>query len=155
MPGYIVHPIYTAVLAVILVTLVPRAWIRRLFIFGLTFGAVGDFVAISLLTVLLGVGGHKNFGPFGFGPIPFFPPLAWTIWFMMFFYFLPDGLVWKVIYVVTAAGHAVLFSHVLSNFNVFQWNAGPLLVPFLIYLTWFSLSTWGYERLTRGEPNNA
>jgi len=104
---YYVYPIYTGILALIFVVLVPRNDIKHLLIYAITFGGVTNVALIGLVGKLLGVGGHINYGAFGAFGIPFFPPLAWTIWFVIFFYFLPNGLLWIVIYVLTAASTSV------------------------------------------------
>lgn len=147
-PEYLTYPIYTGILALILITLVPRNNIKQLLIYAITFGAVTNVSLIGLISKLLELGEHTNFGPFGAFGFPFFPPLAWSIWFLMFFYFLPNDLPWIVIYVATAAATSVLFSNVLVNLNVLEWHYGRVLVPFLIYGSWFSLATWAFKRLT-------
>lgn len=148
-PAYYVYPIYTGILALILIVLVPRNNIKQLLIYAITFGAVTDVAIIGLIGKLLGAGGHINFGSFGAFGIPFFPPLAWAIWFVMFFFFLPNVLPWIVIYVFTATSTSVLFANVLVNLHVLKLNYGRIVVPFLIYALWFSLATWAFKRLTR------
>jgi hypothetical protein len=150
---YYVYPIYTGILALIFVVLVPRNDIKHLLIYAITFGGVTNVALIGLVGKLLGVGGHINYGAFGAFGIPFFPPLAWTIWFVIFFYFLPNGLLWIVIYVLTAASTSVLFANVLVNLHVLKFNYGLILVPFLTYVLWFSLVTWAFKHLTRHIPN--
>jgi hypothetical protein len=113
----------------------------------MAFGGVFDVAIIALVSKLLGVGGHINHGPFGAFGLPFFPPFAWTIWFLMFFYFMPEKLVQIVFFVLTAAAASVMFSNVLVNLGIFTWNYGKVIVPFIIYGVWFSLSASGYKRL--------
>lgn len=148
-PEFYIYPIYTAILALALVTLVPREEIRRLSIYGIVLCAVTDVALIGVISNLLKVGGHINHGPFGALKIAFFPPIAWGIWFILFFYFLPEDLPWVVIYVFAAVGTSVLFSNVLSNLKIFAWNYGRIFVPFLIYGSWFFLAAWAYRLLTR------
>ena len=130
-----------------MVLLVPRETIRKLFLPAMIFGGVFDVAIIALVSKLLGVGGHINHGPFGAFGLPFFPPFAWTIWFLMFFYFLPERKPYIVLYILTAAAAAVMFSNVLINLGIFAWHYGKFIVPLIIYGLWFSLSAWGYRRL--------
>ncbi|GAB6137924.1 hypothetical protein [Halanaerobaculum tunisiense] len=65
MPIHFNFAIYTGVLALVLVTLIPRKTIRELIIYGIIFGAIGDFLAIFIVTHLLGWGGYINYGQFG------------------------------------------------------------------------------------------
>ncbi|WP_459835442.1 hypothetical protein [Halanaerobaculum tunisiense] len=139
--------IYTGILALVLVTLVPRKMIRELIIYGIIFGAIGDFLAVFIVTHLLEWGGYINYGPFGFRDIPFFPLLAWAIWFIMYFYFMPDHKVLRYVYIVSAAAYSVLFSNILANFDIFRWNFSEIIIPFFIYVTWFTGSAWAKEQI--------
>ncbi|HZK24958.1 MAG TPA: hypothetical protein VFC74_06180 [Oscillospiraceae bacterium] len=148
-PEFYIYPIYTGILALTLIALLPREEIKRLVIYGIVFGAVTDVAIIGVISNLLKVGGHISYYPFGALGVAFFPPLAWGIWFILFFYFLPTDLPWVVIYVFAAVGTSVLFSNVLVNMQIFVWNYGRILVPFLIYGLWFSFAAWAYKRLTK------
>ncbi|MCK8828405.1 hypothetical protein MWH25_11775 [Natroniella acetigena] len=142
MPTYFVYPIYTGILALILFILVPRESIRELVFHGVVFGGIGDFLAILFYSHFLGVLDYINYGPFGLKGMPFFPILAWTIWFIMFFYFMPDNKTFRNIYMVTAAAYSTFFSNILVNLNIFKWNYSNIVLPFLIYISWFSISVW-------------
>ncbi|MGI6226263.1 MAG: hypothetical protein ACOYJ1_08430 [Peptococcales bacterium] len=99
---------------------------------------------IILLAHLIGLGGHEQYEPFGFMKIAFFPPIAWAIWFILFLYFLPYKKPWIYIYIFSAASYSVLFSNVLQNLGLFQWNMGRVIVPYITYLSWFIIATWIY-----------
>jgi|LSQX01.1.fsa_nt_gb hypothetical protein len=152
MPAYCLYFIYTAIMAVVLFALVPRDAVKRLFVYAVTFGGVADALVIFFIKQIIKAGEYINYGPFGLLGIPFFPPIAWTIWFLMFFYFLPDDLIWMVIYVLTAAAASVMFSNVLANLNIFTWHYSKIFIPFLIYLSWFAASTWAFKRLNKQHP---
>lgn len=147
METYFIYMIYTGVLAIILITLVPKKQIQKLVIYSIIFGAIVDIFAVIFLTHLLDVGGYINYGPFGFMGIPFFPPIAWSIWFILYFYFLPKRQIFQYIYTTTAAAYSVFFSNILVNLNLFKWNYGRLFLPFLIYITWLSTVTWIKKRI--------
>lgn len=147
LPVYSVYPIYTGVIALALIILVPRQEIKRLLIYGIIFGGLLNAVLIGF-NALFDLGGHINYANFGLGQFAFFPPLAWTMWFVLFFYFIPEKTALAVIYVVSAAAYAMIFSNVLINFGVFVWKAGRIVYPFFVYLIWFSIAAWGYFRIS-------
>lgn len=149
-PSYMIYLIYTAVLGVILICLVPRKDIKEFLIYGMIFGGVYDVFWILVIMVLR-VGGYKNFGPFGFLGIPFFPPIAWSIYFIMFFYFLPKkGLVVPYFFAIAATFYAIFFSNVLHNLNIFQWIKSSFALPLLLYGIWHVSATWAFLKL-RGQ----
>lgn len=150
MPLYLIFPIYTAILMLLVLAVVPRDQIKKLSLFAIIFGACTDFVVIVVIAIL-GIGEYINIGPFGFMGIPFFPLMAWTAFFVLYFYFFPEKTPWNYIYVLAAAGYSTMFSNVLENLGVFRWNYGNLVVPYLIYLAWFSLASWYYLKDTTEE----
>jgi len=137
----------------IVLAVVPRKQIKKLALYGIIFGAAAD-VLVLILLYLIGAGGYINYGPFAFMGIPFFPPIAWAAYFILLFYFLPEKRPWKYIYVLIAAGYGTMFSNVLENLGIFRWNYGGLVVPYIIYLSWFSLTTWYFLNDTREENVN-
>lgn len=142
---HFVYPLYTSILAITLYLLIPQKLIRSLFIYGIIFGAVMDFFAIVLFTLFLGVGGYVNYGPFGFMGIPFFPLMAWSCYFILYLYFLPNKP-FVYIYPVIAASYSTLFSNILQNIGIFKWNNGRVILPFIIYIVWHVTVTWVYIR---------
>lgn len=146
-PTYIVYPIYTGALLIVTYALVPRQEIKRLFRYAILFGAVGDLVAILLLTKLIGLGGYINYGAFVFAGIPFFPLIAWSSYFILYLHLLPLEKPWLYIFPVLSALYSVLFSHVLQNLGIFKWNWGPFLIPFVIYAVWHGAATWVYWQM--------
>jgi len=141
-----IYIIYTLALGIMALAVVPRPEIRRLSFLGIIYGAITDFWIIIFATHLLEVGGYKNYFPFGFMGIPFFPLLAWTFYFILYLFFLPQRKPWIIIYIIAAAGYSTIFSIILQNLGIFQWNVGRLFIPFLIYLTWFSIVTFTYHK---------
>lgn len=148
MPNYFVYPIYTTALLVITYALVPRQEIRYLFRYGVIFGAVID-AAIIIFINIIGLGGYINYGPFAFKGIPFFPLIAWTIYYILYLYLLPKSKPWIYIFPISAAFYSVLFSNVLQNLGIFKWNWGTLVVPFIIYLIWHITVTMAYLKLVQ------
>lgn len=146
MPPYFIYIIYTSALASIAFVLVPRKKIRQLSIYGMLLGAFFDIVAIFVFR-FLGIGEYTNIGPLGLLYVPFFPPIAWTIYFIIYFYLLPKNKPWIYFYIIMAAGYSTMFSNVLQNLGILKWYYGSIIIPFFIYLIWYSLATWVYYLL--------
>lgn len=147
MPTYFIYPIYTFVLFIVTYLLVPRQEIRYLLRYGVIFGAVTDAVMIIVFTKIIGLGGYIAYGPFAFKGMPFFPLLAWTIYYVLYLYLLPKSKPWTYIFPITAAFYSVLFSNVLQNLGIFKWNWGTILIPSLIYLFWHFTVTWIFIKI--------
>jgi len=140
------YPLYTAGLALIMFAVVPREDIRRLVPYAIVFGGIVDTLLLLILTFWLGVAGYINFGPFGFLGMPFFPLLAWTFFFVIYLYLLPERFPWNVVFTVTAAAFSVIFSNVLQNLGIFVWRTDRLVIPIIVYLIWMSLVTFVYQK---------
>ncbi|MBO8168277.1 MAG: hypothetical protein H0Z35_03710 [Thermoanaerobacteraceae bacterium] len=149
LPKYFIYIVYTGILALMLIAVIPRQDIKRLAIYGIIFGAVMDGVLIVLVSHILGLGGYLHYGPLGFMGIPLFPLFAWTAYFILYFYFLPEQKPFLYIYTLAAAAYSTLLSNVLENLGIFKWNYGRLLVPFIIYTLWHVAVTWAYGKLQR------
>lgn len=146
MPTFLIYPLYTGLLAILAILLVPRQEIRKLLIYGLFFGAIID---VFIILVVRFPAKYINYGPFGFMELPFFPPMSWVIYYIIYFYFLPSDSAFRFIYVLTASCYSVIFSNVLMNLGIFQWNLGRVYVPIALYTIWHIISTWGYLRFKR------
>lgn len=142
METYWIYPIYTTILAIILIAIVPRSGIKRLAVHSILLGGVVDFLILELFGYLINTNTYINYLPFGAGKISFFPPIAWTIWFILFFYLLPDNNILRYIYLAVAAAYSTFFSNVLINLNVIGWEYEKVFIPFFIYLVWFSAAIW-------------
>ena len=146
MPLHFLHPLLTVIFALILVILVPRHEIRRLSIYGIVFGGLMD---VLMLTIghLTGFFGWINFGPFGLSYLPFFAPISWSIYYIMYFYFLPKYKTLIYIFVASGIGMSVLYTNLVINLGVFMSTVGRVIVPLITFIFWFSLATWGYLKL--------
>ncbi|KAF1083972.1 hypothetical protein SPSYN_02884 [Sporotomaculum syntrophicum] len=146
MPVKLIPFIYTAVLALILIATVPKEIIRRLAIYGIIFGAVFDIVLV-VVTDALGEFGYRNYEPFGLLGIHFLAPIAWAIFFIMYFYFLPERKPLVYVYVTVAILASIAFCQTLAKLGVLYLTHDILdsIIPFLI---WYPAVTWGYYRLT-------
>lgn len=147
---YFIYPIYTSVLALLVLALVPRQQIRRLAIYGILLGTVLDF-SLIIIYGLLGLANYQNYGPFGYGMIPFFPLIAWNCYYILFFYFLPKKRWLIIMFIIVASGFNTLFSHVLQNLGIFIWHYNSLLLQIITYLSWLVLNTWVFLKVKDNE----
>lgn len=138
------YPLYSAALALVMFAAVPKEKIRRLVPFAVLYGSVGDALWLLILG-FFNLGGYINYGPFAFLGMPFFPLLAWTFFFTVYLYFLPDAYPWNYIFTLAATGYSLLFSNVLQNLGIFQWTAGRFWIPLAVYLIWMTLVTYTYQ----------
>lgn len=148
MPQYFITPLYTGIFAIILVAVVPRKEIKRLAIYGIIFGAIFNILSL-LIGKITGKYGFINIGPFGIFGIPFFPPISWTLFFMLYFYFMPKKPL-LYIYVALAIFYGILFGNMITNLGIFKLSHKWIL-PLIIFTVWFSTATWGYLRLSCGK----
>jgi hypothetical protein len=154
MPLYFLYIIYTGALWAALLAIVPRDKMRTYLVYGILFGGLADAVILAIVDLLLGIGGFINFGPLGFGKLPFFPPLAWSAFFAMYFYFLPSRWYLRYPYMLTTIIGSVAFSNMLMNLGIFQWKTGRLLTPLLVYTFWTIAVTWGYRRISQANEGH-
>ncbi|HBR29897.1 MAG TPA: hypothetical protein DD734_09680 [Firmicutes bacterium] len=145
-PLFLIYPLYTGVLVLLALALIPKKDLRTLFHWGVLYGGVLDVVIFLLITDLFGIGGYKNYGPFSYLGIPFFPPLAWTSYFILYLYLLPSTKPWNYIFTVTTAVYNMIFSNVLMNLGIYEWTFSRLILPFFLYLLWNLLVTWTYQK---------
>jgi hypothetical protein len=124
---------------------IPRKDIHNLALLGIFYGAVIDIFWIIVIRIT-GAGGYLNYGPLAFKGVPFMPPIAWTVFFIMFLFFLPGKKPWNYLFAAIAAGYSVFFSNVLSNLGIFHWTFSKVLFPFGLYLTWTLFVTWSYAK---------
>lgn len=148
MPLYLITPLYTAIFALIVIAVIPKEEIKRLAVYGIFFGAL-----LNILTLLIGSLTGKycfiNFEPLGISFIPFFPPISWTLFFMLYFYFMPKKP-WLYIYAASGIFYSILFGNMITNLGIFKLSH-RLLLPLIAFTIWFSIATWGYLRLTSGK----
>jgi hypothetical protein len=141
--------IYTAIFGIILVNTVPKKEIRRLFIYGLIFGGVFDVLFVSFAN-LIGEFKYINYEPFGLMGIHFMAPIAWTIFFIMYFYFIPEKRLYIYLYVATGTFYSILFCQMITKLGILTLAHGIIdsIVPFVI---WFPTATWGYFYLIKND----
>ncbi|SFG11276.1 hypothetical protein SAMN05660649_00721 [Desulfotomaculum arcticum] len=146
MPKHFIYLIYTSVFALILIAVVPKREIRRLSIYGIIFGGIMD-VFMLIMGNITGLFGWINYGPFGFLGIPIFSSISWAIYFILYFYFLPEHK--PLVYVYTAGGivFSVLYTNIVISLGVFE-SYNRVWLPLMAFILWFSTATWGFYKLT-------
>lgn len=147
MPTYFVYIIYTGLLAVILISLVPKKDILNLAIYGIIFGAIFDICSI-LFGLVSGLFHYVSYDPLGFSGIPFLPPIAWSIYYIMHFYFLPSSKIQKYVYVITTVFYQLLFANVLINFKILEVS-NRIIIPLVLFSIWSPAATCWFLRLKR------
>lgn len=147
MPLYLIYPIYTGLLALIVIFVIPKKEIRQLSVFGIFFGAVMDIGAIGLFMKLFKIASWINYGPFGVGGLAFFPPIAWTCYYILYFYMIPKYKPWNYIFAFAGAGYSVLFAIVLRKLGIFSPNYNEIISLSSVYMPWHMIVTWGYFRI--------
>lgn len=145
MPIKYIPFIYTFVFTAILVAAVPKKEIRRLSIYGIIFGAVLDIVVVEIGN-LTNSFRYINYEPFGLIGLHFMAPISWAIFFIIYFYFLPEKKSYIYIYTIMAVFYSMLFCQMLTKLGVLELRHGIIdsIVPFVI---WFPIVTWAYCKL--------
>lgn len=152
MPKYFIYVIYTSVLSLILLAVVPRRDIHRLAIYGIIFGGVIEAVLVLTLDRVITVIKYTNYGPFAVSGFPFFPVIAWTVYTILFLYFLPERKPWNYAFIAVSSAYSTVFANVLVNLGIFELHYHRLIVPLLIYLPWHYFVAWAYTKLTQKQP---
>lgn len=139
--------IYTTIFSIVLVNVVPKKDIRRLFIYGLIFGGVFDVVLVEFAN-LIGEFRYVNYGPFGMFGIHFMAPIAWTVFFIIYFYLLPRKRIYVYLYATMGIFYSIFFCQMITHLGVLKLAHGIVssIIPFII---WFPIATWGYLKLTK------
>lgn len=149
MPINIIPFIYTAIFGIILVSTVPKAEIRRLSFYGILFGGLLDVVTVTVAN-LFGEFKYINYEPFGLMGIHIAAPTAWSIFFIMYFYFLPEKKLYLYLYTFAGMGYSVFFCQMLYKIGILTLAHGIVssIIPFVI---WFPIATWGFIRLINAQ----
>jgi hypothetical protein len=147
MPTNAIPFLYASVFGIILVAVVPKKEIHRLFIYGLIFGGLFDIVVVSLAN-LLGEFKYIHYEPFGLMGIHFMAPISWTIYFIIYFYFLPANKTYLYLYVAAGIFYSILFCQMITKLGVLKLAHGIIdsIIPFVL---WFPVATWGFCRLIK------
>lgn len=134
------------------IILIPRNLYKKYLLYGLLFGGIGDSILVTIIH-FLGYLNYKNLGVTSlFGIFSFWTPIAWTFYFMLFFYFLPRRKVFLAPYVLVfvalnySVGTVMIQSGLYEVIGIYKY-----IQPF-IYLAWCSISVWSFFKGERIIP---
>lgn len=128
---------------------IPKEDYRRLFPYGILFGALGDALIVLILR-LLGLVRYANMGPYSIlGLVSFWTPLAWGFAFMLFLWFIPALRVLLYPYLAGWVWLAYALGWLLNNLGLFYFvRSWPYWSP-LLFLAWYAASAWYYLKSER------
>lgn len=145
MPKYFIYLIFTFVFSVILIATVPKLEIQRLSIHGIIFGGMMD-VLVHVFGNITGLFAWINYGPLGVMGIPMFPSISWSMFFIMYFYFIPVIKPLHYVFASASVFFSLLYFNLMIDVGILK-SSSRFLVPVMGFAVWFSIATWGYYRL--------
>jgi hypothetical protein len=145
MPKFLIYPIYTICFALILIASVPKKEIKHLSIYGIIFGGIMDAL-VHGFGYVTGLFSWINYGPFGFIGVHIFANIAWTIFFICYFYFLPKQKPLNYIYTAAGVIFGTIYYNMVIDLGILQ-SVDRILLPLAGFAVWFSIATWGFYKL--------
>ena len=145
MPKYFLYPIYTTIFALILIANVPRNEIRRLSIYGIIFGGIMDAL-VHFFGYVTGLFAWINYGPFGFLGVHIFANVTWSIFFILYFYFLPKPKPLNYLFASAGVFFSTLYYNLVIDMGIL-YSQSRILLPLFGFVVWFSIATWGFYKL--------
>ena len=145
MPKFLLYPIITGVFALILIANVSKEEIRRLSIYGIIFGGIMDSIVHSFGYVT-GLFAWVNYGPFGFIGVHIFANVAWSIFFILYYHFLPKLKPLNYLFAFAGVFFSTLYYNLVMNMGIL-YSQSRILLPLVGFTAWFSIATWGFYKL--------
>lgn len=145
MPKYFIYPIDTIIFSIILIATVPRKEIRRLSIYGIIFGGIMD-VLVHFFGYITGLFSWINYGPFGFIGVHIFANVSWSIYFILYYYFLPKQKPLNYIFVGAGIFFSLLYYNLIIDLGIFT-SYGRIILPLFGFSFWYVIATWGFYKL--------
>lgn len=146
MPKYFIYLIDTITFALILIASVPRKEIQRLSIYGIIFGGMID-VLVHLFGYITGLFSWINYGPFGFIGVHIFASVSWSIYFILYFYFLPKQKPLNYVFMGAGIFFSLLYFNLVIDLGILE-STGRIILPLFGFVVWFLIATWGFYKLT-------
>ena len=147
MPKYFMFPIFTMVFSIVLLANVPRKEIQRLSIYGIIFGGILDSL-VHLFGYFTGLFSWINYGPFGFIGVHIFANVSWSIFFILYFYFLPLQKPLNYVFFGSGIFFSLMYYNMVVDLGILK-SSSRVWLPLLGFVLWFSIATWGYFKLNR------
>lgn len=145
MPIFLIYPLFTMAFALILIANVPKKETQRLAIYGIIFGGIMDAL-VHLFGYITGLFSWINYGPFGFIGVHLFPNISWSIFFILFYYFLPQHKPLNYIFAGGGVFFSVLYYNMVVDLGILK-SSSKIWLPLLGFTFWFSTATWGFYKL--------
>lgn len=145
MPKYFIYPIDAIIFALILIAIVPRKEIQRLSIYGIIFGGIMD-VIVHFFGYVTGFFSWINYGPFGFIGVHIFADVSWSIYFILYYYFLPQRKPLNYLFVGAGIFFSLLYFNLVIDLGILKSNS-RIILPLFGFAVWFSIATWGFYKL--------
>ena len=144
------YPTFVAVIAILILLVIPRSDLRRLIPRATVLGGVGDIVTVFIYQDLLGVIGFKNHGIWECANQHFFSPVGWTLVMVLYFYFYPDSpRILRYLYTGAWAALAVGYGLLVRNVELYDFKPWFFPIPmYLVFLGWFAFAIWAYHALS-------
>jgi MFS family permease len=143
--------IIAAILGVAAIALIPKEKYKKLFIYGLLFGGLGDTIIVTLFSKIFPLYQYKNMGAFNIlGLFSIGTPITWTFVFAIFLYLLPVRKVFLVPYIITFLGFNVAMGMVMHSLGLFEYNK-PLYqyLDLIDFTLWYIIAAWIYIKAER------
>lgn len=139
MPVEIYYPALAFVLWGLVLSLIPKAEIKRLFWLSLIWGYLGSKGFIIVFSGLLNLFQWKHAMPFVFLGAPHWLVLGWIFAIMLFLYFLPKTREWYVfaLYVLAFSLSSAALDKIYNQAGLLEYIHWSPWYRFLIAMTWF------------------
>lgn len=135
---------FAATIGLATIIVIPRNLYKKYLLYGLMFGGIGDSLLVAIIH-FLGYLNYKNLGATSlFGVFSFWTPIAWTFYFMLFFYFLPVRKVFLGFYVLVFVLLNYGVGTVMSQSGLYEVIGIYKYIQPFIYLVWCSISAWAF-----------
>ncbi len=142
MPIFLLHPFYAATFILLLIVIVPKKDIQRLSLFGVVLGGMMDSI-VHAFGYFTGLFSWTNFGPFGFIGVHLFANIAWTAFFIIYFYYLPRQRPFYYISIAAGVFASILYYNLLLDIGIFKASS-RLILPLIGFTVWFFVATWAF-----------
>lgn len=140
----LVYPIFAVLMIGFALLMIPRKLFKEYFMYGFLMGGLAD-VVITKLSGLLGIFWFENQGIFNVLGLHALSPICWTLVMMLFLFFLPERLVFRIAYLCSWSLLAVGFGYVVHNAGLFYFKSWfyPIGALF-VFAAWWAAAAWLY-----------
>ena len=151
LPLYMLYPLLALGLFVVMVTLVPREYIRKYFFAGLLWGTLGSWLFV-LAAQGLNLFHYQHVEPFGVLEAPIWLNLAWAAAIVVFLYNRPpkEHSVVFWIYVVLFSFLSAAFDQTMNNLGLLDYIFWSPWARFCVAIPWLWGTLWFQECIIEG-----